>query len=246
MDVVYGINPVIELLRYESPRARKIVLARGKTGSDVTTIALLARNHNIPISYEDRSVLAAMTAPASNQGVVALCRPYQYRTVDALIANAVSGMKNSLIVLLDNITDPQNLGSIIRTAHCFGVNGVIIPKNRAAEVSPAVIKASAGAANHTPVAMVTNLAATIQYLKEKGFWIYGADASWGVDISDCQEQGNMVLVMGSEGAGIRPLIRKSCDFLISIPLYGKVNSLNVSVAAGIILHHILTKWRREV
>lgn len=246
MDIIYGINPVIELLRHESTSARKIIIARGRTGSDVKTIAELARKHNIPILYEDRNMLDGMTATASNQGVAALCRPYQYRSVDALIANIANGMKNSLIVLLDNITDPQNLGSIIRTAHCFGANGVIIPKNRAAEVSPAVIKASAGAANHTPVAIVTNLASTIKYLKEKGFWVYGADACLGVDISDCQKQGNVVLVMGSEGSGIRPLVKKSCDFLISIPLYGKVDSLNVSVAAGIILHEIRTAWRREV
>jgi len=246
MDIIYGINPVIELLRYESTRARKIIIARGRTGSDITTIAELARNHELPILYEDRAVLGAMTAPASNQGVVALCRPYQYRSVDALIGNVALGMKNSLIVLLDNICDPQNLGSIIRTAHCFGANGVIIPKNRAAEVSPAVIKASAGAADHTPVAMVTNLVSTIKYLKEKGFWIYGADARQGVDMSACHNQGKVVLVLGSEGSGIRPLVRKSCDFLVAIPLYGKVDSLNVSVAAGIILHEIIANWRREV
>ena len=146
------------------------------------------------------------------------------------------------MVLLDSVTDPQNLGSIIRTAHCCGANGVIIPENRAASVTASVAKASAGAVHYLPTAMVVNLVRTIEYLKEKGFWIYGADCGVGSDIHAPDYEGNIGLVMGSEGRGIRPLIRKKCDFLISIPMRGQVASLNVSVAAGVILYEILRKW----
>ncbi|MDI6725803.1 MAG: RNA methyltransferase, partial [Smithellaceae bacterium] len=189
MDIIYGINPIIESLRDEATRVRKIIIARGKTGAEVGIIADLAVRHGIPILFEDRSVINGMAAGGAHQGIAALCRPYKYRSVDEVIANHPGPMKNNLILILDNITDPHNLGSIIRTAHCFGINGVIIPKNRAAGVTPAVVKASAGAANHTQVAMVTNLSETIKYLKGKGFWIYGADGKLGKDIAASQDLG---------------------------------------------------------
>jgi len=178
-----------------------------------------------------------------HQGVVAVCRAHRYATVEEVIDHRHKKSKYDLIVLLDNITDPQNLGSIIRTAHCCGVNGVIIPENRAASITSSVSKASAGAVHYLPTAMVVNLANTIDDLKERGFWIYGADASAPMDIRAPDYEGNIALVMGSEGRGIRPLVRKKCDFLISIPMRGQVASLNVSVAAGVILFEILRKWR---
>lgn len=244
MDIIYGINPIMESLRDESTRVRKIIIARGKTGPGLAIITDLAVGQGIPVLYDDRSAINGLAPDVSHQGIVALCRPYKYRSVDEIIANHPGSMKNNLILILDNITDPHNLGSIIRTAHCFGANGVIIPKNRAAEVTPTVVKASAGAANHTPVAIVTNLAQTITHLKEKGFWIYGADGRLGQDIATFQDLGDVALIMGSEGEGIRPLVRRSCDYLVSVPLYGKIDSLNVSVATGIILHEILAKSKR--
>jgi 23S rRNA (guanosine2251-2'-O)-methyltransferase len=159
-----------------------------------------------------------------------------------VIAHRHEKSKYDLVVLLDSVTDPQNLGSIIRTAHCCGANGVIIPENRAASVTASVAKASAGAFQYLPVAMVVNLVRTIEYLKERGFWIYGADAEAQSDIRTPDYERHIALVMGSEGRGIRPLIRKKCDFLISIPMRGQVASLNVSVAAGVILFEILRKW----
>jgi 23S rRNA (guanosine2251-2'-O)-methyltransferase len=162
--------------------------------------------------------------------------------VDEVIAHRHEKSKYDLVVLLDSVTDPQNLGSIIRTAHCCGANGVIIPENRAASVTASVAKASAGAFQYLPVAMVVNLVRTIEYLKERGFWIYGADAEAQSDIRTPDYERHIALVMGSEGRGIRPLIRKKCDFLISIPMRGQVASLNVSVAAGVILFEILRKW----
>jgi len=149
------------------------------------------------------------------------------------------------VLVLNGVTDPQNLGALIRTAHCLGVNGIIIPENRAAAVTAAVVKASAGAAHRTPVAQVVNLARTIEYLQERGFWIYGADAGGDTDIEKFDDNGPVALVMGSEGKGLSPLVRKKCDFLLCIPMVGVVGSLNVSVAAGIILYEILKKQGRR-
>ena len=177
-----------------------------------------------------------------HQGIVGLCREHAYATVDEVIAHRHEKSRYDLVVLLDQVTDPHNLGSIIRTAHCCGANGLIIPENRAASVTASVAKASSGAFQYLPVAMVVNLVRTIEYLKEREFWIYGADAEAKSDIRTPDYEGHIALVMGSEGRGIRPLIRKNCDFLISIPMRGRVASLNVSVAAGVILFEILRKW----
>jgi 23S rRNA (guanosine2251-2'-O)-methyltransferase len=176
-----------------------------------------------------------------HQGIVGLCREHAYATVDEVLANRHKGSRYSLVILLDSITDPQNLGSIIRTAHCCGANGVIIPENRSASVTASVAKTSAGAVYRLPTAMVVNMARTIDDLKERGYWIYGAAAEAEVTLHTPDYEGDVGLVMGSEGKGIRPLIRKKCDFMISIPMRGQVASLNVSVAAGIIIHEIFRK-----
>ena len=156
------------------------------------------------------------TGGRSHQGVIGLSEEFAYVCIDDVIANRQSESKNDLILVLDGITDPQNLGSLIRTAHCFGVNGVIIPKDRSASVTAAVLKVSAGAAEYTPVAMEVNLSNTIEYLKGKGFWIYGADAEKGQNMKTMDYREHVVVVMGSEGKGIRPLIRKKCDFFSKI------------------------------
>jgi 23S rRNA (guanosine2251-2'-O)-methyltransferase len=170
--------------------------------------------------------------------VLCLCGEFAYASLEEIVANRHPASPGSLVLLLDGIEDPQNLGSLIRTAHCFGVNGVVIPRDRAAGITPAVIKASAGAAGHIPVVRVVNLIQAIEFLKEKSFWIYGADAGVDQDLGSFRFEGNMGLVMGSEGKGMRPLVRKHCDVLLSIPLFGALDSLNVSVAAGILLYQI--------
>ena len=152
--------------------------------------------------------------------------------------------RDNCLLILDGVMDPRNLGAMIRTAHAFGVNGVILPENRAATVSPAVIKASAGAASCLPVARVVNLVRTIDALKARGFWIYGADVRGGQGLEDLRMDGDVALVMGSEGKGIRPLVRRQLDFVLSIDMVGGVDSLNVSVAAGIILHAMMTRRSR--
>jgi len=241
MQIVYGINPVSEILRSEGGNIRKIILAEGRKGEDVKKILALASSRGIAVEVHKREVLDRQAGTTAHQGILCLCAEFSYAGLEEIIANRHPAFPASLVLLLDGIEDPQNLGSLIRTAHCFGANGVVIPRDRAAGITPAVIKASAGAAGHIPVAQVVNLTQAIEFLKEKGFWIYGADAGAPGDLGSVRFDGDVGLVMGSEGKGMRPLVRKHCDVILSIPLFGKVDSLNVSVAAGILLHQI----RRE-
>ncbi|MCG6534465.1 MAG: 23S rRNA (guanosine(2251)-2'-O)-methyltransferase RlmB [Syntrophales bacterium LBB04] len=243
MQLIYGINPVREVLRQSGERIKEIIVATGKTGSAIQGILSTASGKNISIVFKDRSYLENLTGCNSHQGVVALCGAFAYADIDEVIDNR-TGARNTILIL-DGITDPQNLGAIIRTAHCLGVNGVIIPEDRAVSVTATVIKASAGAAYLIPLAREVNLSRAIGYLKERGFWIYGADADSGRQVDEITDDGPLGLVMGSEGRGLRPLIRKKCDFLLSIPMLGNIGSLNVSVAAGIILYEILRKQGRR-
>ena len=242
VQVIYGINPLLEMILSDPGQLEKIIVADGRRGAEVRKILRLADEHRIPVEIGNRERVEKLAPHRVHQGVAALCRERAYATVDEVIANRHQRSKHNLVVLLDSIADPQNLGSIIRTAHCCGANGIIIPENRAASITASVAKASAGAVHHLPTAMVVNLVRTIEYLKEKGFWIYGADAEAKMGIETPDYGGHVALVMGSESRGLRPLIRNQCDFLIAIPLRGRISSLNVSVAAGIILFEILRKW----
>jgi 23S rRNA (guanosine2251-2'-O)-methyltransferase len=244
MQVIFGINPLLEMFRAHPTMLEKIVIAEGRGGEAVQKILKLASDHGIPVECTGRERVEKLAPRRVHQGVVGFCRKYAYATVDAVLANRHKQSRYDLVVILDSINDPQNLGAIIRTAHCCGANGVIIPGNRAASVTASVAKASAGAVYRIPTAMTVNLVRTIEYLKEKGFWIYGADAVSAVAYDTPDFEGHIGLVLGNEGLGIRPLIRKKCDFLISIPLRGEVASLNVSTAAGVILYEILSKWEK--
>lgn len=242
MQVIYGINPLLEMFLSHPTMLEKIVVADGRGGEALQKIMKLASDHRIPIEFTAREKLEKLAPRRVHQGIVGLCREHAYVTVDDVLANRHKNSPYNLVILLDGITDPQNLGSIIRTAHCCGANGVIIPSNRAASVTGSVVKASAGAVYRMPTAMTVNMVRTIEYLKEKGFWIYGADAASEVSFHSPDYEGHIGLVLGNEGLGIRPLIRKKCDFLISIPMRGEVASLNVSVATGVILYEIIRKW----
>lgn len=244
MQLIFGINPLLEALKSRDARIKKIVIAESRGGDALRNIVNLAKQRGIPLEFRDRGYLDRLTGRKVHQGVVGICEIFNYVSVDDIISNCCADLKHNLILILDNIMDPQNLGSLIRTAHCFGANGVIIPENRSAAVTASVIKTSAGAAHHIPIAMVVNISQTIEYLKEKDFWIYGADPVSGGHISAYDYKNHICLVMGSEGRGIRPLIKKKCDFLLSIPIMGMIDSLNVSVAAGIILYEMLRAWEK--
>lgn len=245
MQLIYGINPVLEALESGDGGIRKIIIAEGRSGEGLQRLLNLARKKGIEVEFRERSYLDRLTGRAAHQGVACFTPEFSYTGVDEIIAHRPAPFRDNLILILDSITDPQNLGTLIRTSHCFGVNGLIIPENRAASVSPAVVKASAGAARHTLIARVVNIANTIDALKERGFWIYGAEAGAGAAVGKVDYRGHVALVVGSEGKGIRPLVKKKCDFLVSIPMAGRISSLNVGVAAGIILFDVFTKRSRE-
>jgi len=244
MEVVYGINPVKVLLREKDSGWEKIVIASGRSGSSVKEVVDIARQKKVPIEFHRRQYLDGLAGNFNHQGVVGVRQSYVYTDLDILIKNRSKFFNFDLILVLDSIMDPQNLGSIIRSAYCLGANGVIIPEDRSAPVTAAVIKASAGSVGQIPVARVVNLAQTIEYLKDKGFWIFGADAHNGTDLREMDFNCHVVLVLGGEAKGMRPLVKKKCDFLLSIPMMENFDSLNVSVAAGIIQYEILSQRRR--
>lgn len=239
MEVIYGINSIRDLLRQGKDGWEKILIASGRSGSSVEEIIEAARVKKIPVEFCQRKYLDKLAGTPENQGVVALCKPFAYADLDVLIKNRNQSFNFDLILVLDSIMDPQNLGSIIRTAHCLGANGVVIPEDRAAQVTAAVNKASAGSVGQIPVARVVNLAQALDDLKDKGFWVFGAEAHGGKSLKDMDFNCSVALVLGSEAKGIRPLVKKQCDFLVTIPLAGNFDSLNVSVAAGIIQYEIL-------
>lgn len=243
MQVIYGIHPSIEALRSDRGEVERIFLARGKKGSDVRKIRDLAAAKSIPVEYGDRDYLDRLADGTNHQGVVCRCKPYKYHGLDDLLEGCHDSLNDCILLILDGVLDPQNLGSLIRTAYCFGVAGIVIPEKRSASVTPSVIKASAGAAHHLPIARVVNIARTVDSLKERGFWIYGADVSCEKDLRSFDYDGPICLIMGSEKKGIRPLVKKKCDFLVSIPMTAYFDSLNVSVAGGIILHEINRRKR---
>ena len=238
MEAIYGINPVKVLLGQPETGLEKIIIASGRGGSVVAEIIEIARQKKIPVEFRVRQRLDELAGSFDHQGVIGLRQAFVYSDLDVLIKNRSKSLNFDLILILDSIMDPQNLGSIIRTAHCLGANGIVIPTDRAAPVTASVIKASAGSAEQLPVARVTNLSQTIDYLKDKGFWVFGAEAHAEKKLREMDFNCPVVLVLGGEAKGIRPLIKKKCDFLLTIPMAGSFDSFNVAVAAGIIQYEI--------
>lgn len=233
-DIIAGRNPVSEALR--SGRAiDSILIAKGELNGSIKVIAAKAKAMKIPVKETDRKKLDMMCGGASHQGIVALAAIKEYSTVDDIFALAESRNEKPFIIVLDEIEDAHNLGAIIRTAECAGAHGIIIPKRRAAGLSYAVGKTSAGAYEYMPVARVTNIPNTLDELKERGCWIYAADMD-GAVYAEHDLRGACALVIGSEGRGVSRLVREKCDVILSLPMCGKINSLNASVAAGILMY----------
>ncbi len=231
--IVSGRNAVKELLA-GGRDIDKIYVARGDREGSIVVLVGEAVARKIPVIEADRKKLDALCGHNRHQGIVAQAAEYAYVTVDDLLARAAEKGEKPLLIIADEIADPHNLGAIIRTAECCGAHGVVIPKRRSVGLTSVVAKASAGAIEHLPVAKVTNLVSTVEELKEKGLWIYAADMD-GAPYNETDLCGAAAIVLGNEGAGISRLLKEKCDFVISIPLYGKVNSLNVSAAAAVIL-----------
>ena len=233
-NLVFGRNPVLEAV-VSGREIDKIIIKKGGREGSIIPILKKASQKGIVIQEVDKNRLDKLCEGENHQGIAAYVTDYQYSSVADIFARAEKKGEKPFIVFCDKITDPHNLGAIIRTAECAGAHGVIIPKRNSAVVNSVVTKTSAGAVMHIPVAKVTNLASTIDDLKEQGMWFVGADMN-GTDMYNVDFKGSIGLVIGSEGDGISRLVREKCDFIASIPMSGQVNSLNASVAAGVLMY----------
>lgn len=233
---VAGRNAVSELFKTDK-NIDKLLMEKEPQGS-LKAIFAEARKRNIRVQFVDRKVLDRESEAGRHQGVIAYTSDYEYSSLDEIILSR--GEKDGFVVLCDGIEDVHNLGSIIRVAECAGADGVIIPANNSASVTEAVVRISAGAANHVKVAKVNSLKHAIDKLKENGFWLYALEAD-GNNIYDADFSGNVAIIVGGEDSGVRRLTREKCDFTLSIPLKGKVNSLNASVAFGIAAYEVVRK-----
>ena len=237
-DRIEGRNAVIEALR--AGRAiDKIYIAKGEVDQTLGHIASKARNQGVVVVETDRRKLDQMSQTRAHQGVVAVCAVKEYCTVQDILAIANDRGETPFVIVCDEISDPHNLGAIIRSAECVGAHGVIIPKRRSAGLTAVVDKAAAGAAEHMAIARVPNLTAALEELKKAGLWIYGTAAEGASPLWKTDLTGPIALVIGSEGDGMSRLVREHCDFTISIPLRGQISSLNASAAAAVLMYEIL-------
>ncbi|MCI6360070.1 MAG: 23S rRNA (guanosine(2251)-2'-O)-methyltransferase RlmB [Clostridiales bacterium] len=237
-DLIEGRNAVIEALR-AGRTIDKIYIAKGDVDQTLGHIASKARSAGVVVVEADRRKLDAMSQTHAHQGVIALCAVKEYCTVADILAIAQARGEPPFVIVCDEISDPHNLGAIIRSAECAGAHGVIIPKRRSAGLTAVVDKTSAGAVEHVAIARVPNLSAAIGELKKSGLWVYGAAAEGASPMWQTDLTGPVCLVIGSEGDGIGRLVRENCDFLVSIPLKGQITSLNASAAAAVLMYEVL-------
>ncbi len=237
-DIIEGRNAVIEALR-AGRTIDKIFIQKGDTDKTLGHIASKARDAGVVVVDADKRKLDGMSQTHAHQGVIALAALREYCSVADILAIAQERSEPPFVVICDEISDPQNLGAIIRTAEAAGVHGIVIPKRRSAGLTSIVDKTSAGAAEHMAVARVANLSAAIKELQEAGVWVYGTAAEGRSELWQTDLKGSIALVIGSEGDGISRLIRENCDFLVSIPMLGKVSSLNASAAAAVLIYEVL-------
>lgn len=233
MSILSGIHPVAEALRAHHALER-LVIAQGAGGPRLQEIIDLARRASVPVRFEPRSQLDRLAGTSAHQGVIAMGAAKKYADLDSAAAA-------QLVVVLDGVEDPHNLGAIIRTAHAAGAGSIIIPERRAASVTDVVAKAAAGALEYLPVARVTNINRALEELKVRGFWIYGLDERGTSSYDQVEYASPTAFVLGGEGKGLHEQVRKHCDLLVRIPMAGRISSLNVSVASGIVLF----EWKRR-
>ncbi|MEG1752133.1 MAG: 23S rRNA (guanosine(2251)-2'-O)-methyltransferase RlmB [Clostridia bacterium] len=233
--IIYGKNPIAEAIR-KGDTINKLYVENGLMDNSSREIIFLAKSNGVFVNFADKRKLNELCGTEKHQGFVALCVEFEYTDFNKMLEQAG---ENSIILILDGIEDPHNLGAILRTAEAIGVHGVVIPLHRACAVNDTVLKTSAGAVNNIKVSRVTNLSQSIQKIKSAGFWVYGLEADGKDILKQKGLSGKIALVAGSEGFGISQQIKKSCDEILSLPMFGKVNSLNVSVATGVALYLIL-------
>ncbi|MBI4549021.1 MAG: 23S rRNA (guanosine(2251)-2'-O)-methyltransferase RlmB [Ignavibacteriae bacterium] len=243
VTIIAGRNPVIEALR-AGTLIEKVVILAGVKGSAIERIKGLARRNRVQYVEVGKQKFRDLVSDTTTQGVVAIVATKQYVEVDDILKISQERNEASFVMILDEIEDPHNLGAMIRTAECTGVHGVIIPKHHAASVNQTVAKTSAGASEHLPIAKVVNIANTLDELKQQGLWIVGTDPVSDKLYTEIDYSSPLAIVMGNEGRGIRQHVKEKCDFLVKIPLYGKIESLNTSVAAAIIMYEVVRKRKQ--
>ncbi|UMZ75375.1 23S rRNA (guanosine(2251)-2'-O)-methyltransferase RlmB [Natranaerofaba carboxydovora] len=236
--IIYGKNPVVEAIK-AGRKIHKIEIVGTEKGKFFEEVSGLAKENKIPLETIDKKTLVKKVDTNEHQGVVAFVEPYNFVSVNEILEYAKGKSEQPLIIILDHVKDPQNLGGIIRTAEAVGAHGIIIPKDRAAGITPAVFKASSGALEHVKVAKVSNISRTINELQKKWIWVIGCESEGAENYFDVKYDTPLTMVLGSEGEGLSNLVKKNCDFLVKIPMYGNVNSLNVSTAGSIILYEIV-------
>ena len=240
--IIEGRNAVIEALR-AGTAIDKIYLQKGETDKTLGHIASKARSAGAVVVEADRRKLDAMSRTHAHQGVIALSSVREYATVEDILRSAETRGEAPLLVVCDELSDPHNLGAVIRTAECAGAHGVIIPKRRSAGLTAVVAKTSAGAVSYLPVARVANIPALLKELKERGVWVFGAAAEGSVPLYEADLKGPAAIVIGNEGDGMGRLVRESCDVLVSIPMRGRISSLNASAAAAVLLYEAVRQRR---
>lgn len=240
--MIEGRNAVIEALRTETA-IDKVYIAKGETDKTLGHIASKARDRGIVVVEADRRKLDHMSRTHAHQGVIALAAVREYVSVQSILEAAAEKGEAPLLVVCDEISDPHNLGAILRTAECAGAHGVIIPKRRSAGLTAVVAKTSAGAVSYMPVARVPNMAALLKDLKKQGVWVFGTAAEGATTLYDADLKGPAAIVIGSEGDGMSRLVTENCDFLVSIPMKGQISSLNASAAAAILLYEAVRQRR---
>ena len=243
-DMVAGRNAVMEALK-GSRSVNKLMIANGSIEGSIKEIIAVAKEKGVNIQYWDRSKLDSIARGIRHQGVLAQVAPVQYAELEDILQVAKDRNEPPFIVLLDELEDPHNLGAILRTADAAGVHGVLIPKHRSCPLSATVAKTSAGAVEHVPVARVGNLVQTIKKLKQEGLWVAAADLD-GKDYYDTDLTGPLLLIIGSEGQGVGRLVKEQCDFVVRIPMVGKINSLNASVAGSILMYEAMKQRRKAL
>ena len=234
-DVLIGRNAVTEALR-AGRGINKILLADGDREGQVSEIVALAKERGIVLQFVERSKIESVASGLRHQGVLAYVAPVAYAELDDILAKAEAAGEPPFLLLLDELEDPHNLGALLRTADATGVHGVLIPKRRSVPLTATVAKTSAGAVEYVPVARIGNISQTLKSLKEKGFWVAGADMDGRQNYYEADLTGPLVLVVGSEGKGMGRLTKEACDFIVKMPMVGKINSLNASVAGSILMY----------
>lgn len=240
-NIIAGRNPVMEALKAGTTIIEKIVILSGVKGGSIERIKQMAKKNRVVCVEVGKQKFRELVSDTTTQGVVAIVGTKEYVEVDDILAIAKERNEPACVLILDEIEDPHNLGALIRTAECAGVHGVIIPKHHAASVNQTVAKTSAGASEHLPVAKVVNIAQTLEALKEQGLWIVGTDESAEKNYTEVDYSTPIAIVIGNEGKGVRHLVKEKCDFLVKIPLYGKIESLNASVAGALVMYEVVKK-----